>query len=416
MRFEISLVEANLSLLTLLGPQVEEAVGRLEGHVLLGGTPRHPEMTGRLTVRDGRIKLRTLGTWLEQLQADVSFSEDRITINTLTARLGEGTAQAGGTIAIAAFRPTRVEQFTLRTRDARVEIAPVFAGKVDADVTLSGPLGDPARPPELVGQMVLKEGDLVLTGAPAEFFGPGARGPDLRLRQVRLVGGPALAVHLGRLRIDLKEGSVVVAGGTLRQPSLDGELTAERGTLTVFGQPFLLQEGHARFLPQLGLTPIISALAETQIGAIRVFVEVRHATPDELADRLILRSEPSMSREEIVALLARQSGLAHLATGDVQAALQVELSRALFGQVGQTIARALGLSEFTIQYDVAQPLRLRIGKLLIRDLFVTLTTVFQERTRFIWALEWRFARNLMLTFTLDNFGRFDGLLLYTVRF
>ena len=124
-----------------------------------------------------------------------------------------------------------------------------------------------------------------------------------------------------------------------------------------------------------------------------------------------------MSRGEIVALLARQSGLAHLASGDVEAALRVELSRALFGQVGETIARALGLDEFTIQYDAAQPLQLRIGRLLVRDLFVTLTTVFhQERTRFIWALEWRFARNLMLTLTLDNFGRTDTLLLYTIRF
>jgi hypothetical protein len=48
---------------------------------------------------------------------------------------------------------------------------------------------------------------------------------------------------------------------------------------------------------------------------------------------------------------------------------------------------------------------------------VTLTTVFHpERTRFIWALEWRFARNLMLTLSLDNFGRTDTLLLYTIRF
>ncbi|MGH2628154.1 MAG: hypothetical protein ACRDHY_16060, partial [Anaerolineales bacterium] len=56
MRFEISLVEANLGLLTLLTPQVQEASGRMEGQVTLSGTPRMPEMSGRLTVRGGRIK------------------------------------------------------------------------------------------------------------------------------------------------------------------------------------------------------------------------------------------------------------------------------------------------------------------------------------------------------------------------
>lgn len=416
MRFEISLVDASLSLLTLLTPQVQEAAGRLEGQVLLSGTPRQPQMTGRLTVRDGRIRLRSIVTILEEVQADVAFSEDRMTIRTLTARLGSGMASATGTIAISDFRLSRIEELRVRAQDARLEITPVFAGRVDADLTFSGPLGDPARPPEVAGQAVLKEGDVVIAGAKAGA-GPGGRRPNLSFRQVRMVGGPGLALHLGRLRIEVKEGSAVLLGGTLHAPALDGDVTAERGTLTALGQTFILREGQARFLPQLGVTPIISAQAETRVGATRVFIEVQQALPDELGDRLILRSDPPMSRGEIVALLARQSGLAHLASGDVEAALRVELSRALFGQVGETIARALGLDEFTIQYDAAQPLQLRIGRLLVRDFFVTLTTVFhQERTRFIWALEWRFARNLMLTLTLDNFGRTDTLLLYTIRF
>jgi translocation and assembly module TamB len=413
MRFEISLVEANLGLLTLLTPQVQEASGRMEGQVLLSGTPRTPEMSGRLTVRGGRIKLRSVATPLEEVTVDLIFREDRLTLEGFRARMGSGTVTAGGAVTVADFRPARIERLTVRASDARLEVKPLFAGEVDADLTFSGPLLDPATPPEVAGTLTLKRGDLVISAAPG---GSGWRGPNFRLREVRVRGGEELAVHFGRLRIDLKEGEVI-AGGTLRQPALDGEWVADRGTMTVFGQTFILREGRARFLPQLGLTPVVSFEAETQVGATRVFIEVHQALPHEMADRMILRSDPPLSREEIAQLLARQSGLAHLAAGDVQSALRVELSRALFGEIGQTVARALGLTEFVIQYDFAQPLQLRIGRLLVRDLYLTLTTVFDApRPRFVWAMEWRFARNLMLTLSLDDVGRADALLLYQIRF
>jgi len=47
---------------------------------------------------------------------------------------------------------------------------------------------------------------------------------------------------------------------------------------------------------------------------------------------------------------------------------------------------------------------------------VRLTTIFEQPTRFVWSLEWRFIRNLMLTFSVDNAGRSDALLRYTIRF
>jgi len=416
MRFDISLVEADLSLLALLVPQVEDATGRIEGQVTLSGTPRHPEMTGRLATRGGRIKLRTLANWFEDVTTEIRFNADRLTITTLTARLGGGAVAAAGTVAVTNFRPGAIERLTLRARDARLEYPPFFSGDVDMDLTLGGSLLDPAHPAELAGQILLKNGDLVVRSGTGEFRWPG---PDLRLREVRLTSGRGLAVHLGRLRVEVRAGSVVVARGTLRRPELDGELVAERGTMTILGRTFTLREGQARFLPQLGLRPIISLDAEAQLGATRIFLEVRQALPEEIADRLILRSDPPHSREEILQLLGQQlvaQGEAPPPGVDIQQMLAAELTRVLFGQVEEAIARGLGLSEFTIQYDFVNPLQLRIGTLLLRNLYLTLTTEFRAETRFIWALEWRFAPNVMLTFNVDNLGRSDVLIRYTYRF
>ncbi len=420
MRFEISLVQADLSLLALLLPPVQEATGRLEGQVLLSGTPGRPAMTGRLAVRDGLIRLRGLVPPLEGVQAGITFSQDRLSLSAFTARLGEGTLEATGSVAIAHFRPERVERLAVRARDARVEVPPYFAGAVDADLTLSGSLTGAQAPPELTGEVTVKRGDLdALALLPAPGRQAASPGPDLRLRDVRLVSGEDLTVHLGRMRVEIAAGDALAVGGTLRQPSVTGRLTAQRGAVTVFGRTFTLREGEARFLPQLGMRPLISLDAETDLlledgSTTKVFLEARQVFPEEMVDRVVLRSDPPHSREEIVGLLA--GGAVAEPGVDVQALLRAELGRALLGGVETAIARALGLSEFAVQYDFARPLQLRVGRLLVRDLYLRLTTIFEQETRFVWSLEWRFLRNVMLAFSVDNAGRSDALLQYTFRF
>lgn len=420
MRFEVSLVQADLSILTLLLPPVQEATGRLEGQVVLSGTPARPAMTGRLAVRDGLIRLRGLVPPLEGLQAGITFSQDRLSLSSFTARLGEGRLEATGSVAIAHFRPDRVERLAVRARDARVDLPPYFAGAVDADLTLSGSLTDAQTPPELAGEVTVKRGDLdALALLPAPGREIASRGADLRLRDLRLRSGEDLTVHLGRMRVEIAEGDTLSVGGTLRQPTVTGRLTSQRGAVAVFGRTFTLREGEARFLPQLGVRPLISLDAETDIlledgTTTKVYLEARQVFPEEIVDRVVLRSDPPHSREEIVGLLAGK--VAALPGADVQALLRAELGRALFGGVEAAIARALGLSEFTVQYDFARPLQLRIGRLLVRDLYLRLTTVFEQETRFVWSLEWRFVRNVMLAFSVDNAGRSGALLQYSFRF
>jgi translocation and assembly module TamB len=415
MRFQITLEETTLGVLTLLTPAVREATGRLEGGMLIEGTPTHPELAGRLAVRDGRLRLRGLEVPLEALVGEITFTDDRVRVQRLTARLGRGTVGLAGAVVVREFRPVRAEGLALQARGARLAAPPYVNADVDADLTLTGPLGDPDRPPELAGGVTLRNGTVAPpVGRAAAPSRPGP--PTVRFREVHLASGPDLAVQLGRLRIDLRQGSALVLGGTLAEPSLQGELVAERGALNVLGRTVLLQEGAARFVPGQGLVPRISARAETRVGSTRIFIEVTDATPAELGERLVLTSDPPMSRQEIAALLYRESGLAALREGDVGEALRLELGRLLLGQVGASIARVLGLEEFTITYDFERPLQLRVGRLLLRDLYLTLTTVFEERTRFIWALEYRFAPAMLLTLNLDTFGRTDVLLLYRITF
>jgi autotransporter translocation and assembly factor TamB len=179
------------------------------------------------------------------------------------------------------------------------------------------------------------------------------------------------------------------------------------------GNSFDVEEGSATFHAPQGLRPYVSARAVTHVGATRITAFISGIAPDSLQIRL--ESTPELSQQEITALLGRQAGVTQLLAGDVQGAIRAELSRRLFAPVTLALGRAIGLAEFAIEYDFERPLSLRIGKALLPELYITATMTFAERTRLLWALEYRFSRNWELTFRVDEDGHRQVLLWYTLR-
>ncbi|MDR7404754.1 MAG: hypothetical protein QN179_09195, partial [Armatimonadota bacterium] len=120
---------------------------------------------------------------------------------------------------------------------------------------------------------------------------------------------------------------------------------------------------------------------------------------------------------EILAGLAGRVGVTRLLQGqDVEAVVRAELGAAVFGGVGRAVARAFGLEEFTITYDVERPLLLRLGKAVVRNLYVTLTSELGVTQRYVWSLEYRLTPATMLSFSVDNQGGYDLFLRMVRRF
>jgi hypothetical protein len=74
----------------------------------------------------------------------------------------------------------------------------------------------------------------------------------------------------------------------------------------------------------------------------------------------------------------------------------------VLGEFAARVRRALGLEELRIEYDFERPLRLRVGGLLLQNLYLALTTTFTDPLQFLWSLEYRFSPNLALTLTYDT--------------
>lgn len=387
-----TLVDADLSLLRLFSPLVGEARGSIQGEVSLTGSVANPRMVGHLAVAQGTVRLAGLEPALEGVIADLSFTEDRVTIGKLEAGLGGGKVGVSGGLTIRNFRPDTID-LQLSLTPAAVKLPPYYAGRVEGELRVRGS----SRRPDLAGKFVLSQGDLMVA----------RRGPSsTRLPPVGLnllaVAGEDLWVHAGGLRARIA-GELTISG-TLSSPSLEGVLTAAEGEFSYLGTTFHIDEGRASFSAFRGLDPYLTARASTFVGSTRIQAGVE-GTPGGLT--LTLTSEPPLPREEIVALLTRQAGLEALMQGDVESALRLELSRLLFGRFERPIQEALGLSEFRLEYDFIHPPRLRIGKFLLRELYFTVTTIFDSVRQSIAALEYRLTPNTTLSLNYDPTRRFS---------
>ncbi len=442
MDLRLSLVDADLSVLGLLTDAVEQAAGPLAGEVRFSGTVSHPRMEGQLATSDGSIKFRGVEPALTAVRGTVTFGEDEMRIGQLQATMGEGSLTATGTIGIQNFRPDRL-QVQLNADGARLRYDPYFAGRVDGSLQIEGT----AARPVLGGSLVLSRGDVFVTvpprGADAARAGTNGLNPVLN---VELRAGDELWVNIGDLRFQVQ--GTVQAVGTRHEPRLSGEVTASRGNVTAFNTTFTLTEGRATFSEFRGIVPFVDATAETRVRTpvqvrvqtptgqatetrtetVTVFIHVQ-GTPDNLT--LELSSDPPLPHEEILARLAGQARLVQAlrcrppggeqqappdCAAALEAALRAELSQALFGSIGREVARALDLEEFVIEYDFVRPLQLRIGKLLISNLFVTLTSEFGVNPGYRWSLEYRFSPNTQLSLSIDSQRRLDLLYVVTYRF
>ena len=365
LRLGLHLEDADLSLLTLLAPSIQDASGTVAGEVAVGGTVAQPTMTGSVRTSGGRMRWAPMRTPLENVAADITFSHDLIEVHDVSADIGGGHLAVKGTAAVSDFRPQMLD-LGLTARQLNVDMPGLYTGRVDASLALKGPAGDP-----------LLSGGITVSGGRITYAGsmPGAAPGVQAGLPVRLdvTIGTGADVSYGEGPVQVALAGSVHAGGTLAQPKLSGEVRSDGGSVNLFGTTFTVVEGRATFSEGLGLTPLVTARAQGQIGDTRVFVDVSGPLSNP---SVVWSSEPPMSQTDILALVFGATGEAGTPTGLAGR----ELGRLLLGSVTSAIQRALHLDELSVSYDTQSPVSLRIGKFLTAKFYLTLTEVIAQTT------------------------------------
>jgi translocation and assembly module TamB len=367
-RLGLHLQDADLSFLSLLTPSIQDASGTVAGEVAVGGTVAAPTMTGSVSTAGGRLRYAPMRTPVENVAADITFSNDEVQVHNVSGDIGGGHLAVAGAVAFSNFRPQSVD-LAMTGKALNVDVPGFYAGGIDTALAVSGP----AAGPVLSGTVTLSHGRITYTGNVP-------RGPSPSDEAVLAPVGLDVAVTTagnisygeGPVQLALRGG--VHAGGTLAQPKLSGVVTSEGGTVNLFGTAFTVLEGQATFSEGLGLTPLIAARAQGQIGDTRVFVDVSGLLSNP---SVVWSSEPPMSQTDLLALVFGASG----ETGTPTGLAGRELGQLLLGSVTSAIQRALHLDELSVGYSTQSPVSLRIGKFITAKFYVTLTEVFAQPTQ-----------------------------------
>jgi autotransporter translocation and assembly factor TamB len=289
---------------------------------------------------------------------------------------------------------------------------------MDGALALTGPVPHPV----LFGTLSLSHGRVAVD--PAAFTPAGAAvapiGLDMSIR-----AGDNVRLDEGAVRADLTGG--IHVGGTMGDPTLSGTVQSLEGVLDILGTPFTITEGQAAFSEALGFEPQVHARAQAVYGETRVYLDVNGVLPNPT---LAWSSDPPLTQAEILSLVAGSGSI----TGSPAVIFG---GRVLLGSLGQAIQHALHLDEFSISYDTQNPVTLRIGKYIVRNVFLSLEQVFaggsgtpgapvaavpgpglltrlnysgQQYT--VFGLEYFLTHNLFLTYSVDTLGD-NGIFLLT---
>jgi translocation and assembly module TamB len=345
MDLKFRLDQANLSILPLLSPEVQWATGATQGEVHVGGTLVRPIFTGRISVADGSLKLKSLADPLEKLGVDIQFEDDKMNVTRIAGAMGGGTIQLKGMLSINGEQG--IGSYTAELLLDKLMIRhKVFKGPLNGNITLTRKNSQPT----LGGTLRFEDSTLNILGI------PDSPATDLDFAMdMEVVIGKNVRAYSPSL-YDIWLGGGLHFGGTLQKPQITGKINLVRGSLEYIGTRFRLAEGSVDFPSRRSLDPQIHLEAYANLSRTKVMLNI-----DGPASQMELKlsSIPALSPQEIRTVLALRprSGETlppgamnsdELAREEMRALLTSGLRMQVFGDFENTFREAFGLDDFRL--------------------------------------------------------------------
>ena len=302
--------------------------GEIDGELGLSGTVETPRVSGKFAIAKGSYVSDLDLTPITGLTASLTFNRTTATVDTLKARLGNGSVTGSGFItfpngfasAAAGGAGGAAYSVKVAAHAAQLNLPQYGAGAIDANLVL-------ARTP---GQTAKLSGTAALTNTTIPFsafiaatqsssssagFLPAlnfdvnmAAGKNVRVRGAGFGAG-----------LDIGAAGAVHLTGSLADPSLDGSFKATGGTLTYFDRAFRVQHAVVTFDPSAGIIPTLHATGTTHVtnpdpntavnpyGSADITVSVNGPINGLKID--FSSNPPGYTKDQILAMIAPFGGL-----------------------------------------------------------------------------------------------------------
>ncbi len=449
----LTVVSDSIPLEHILGffPGYDDVRGRLDGRIVVGGTPSDLAPRGELALVGGAVTLSAFGIRPEGVNATFELEPDgTVRVSATTTPRGGETTSVTGTVALNPISNPSFD-LTLSADNFRAVGRRDISGRVTGDIRLTGTYQQPL----VEGRLTAEEGvlfidEFVRSASVVSLFDTtvAAIVPSAQRRNRFLQGLRAdVALTVDRnswlrsqrfnqsMNVELAGEVQLTFDRAQRTLAMFGDLEAVRGTYTTVGRSFTIQSGDVTFVGTPGVNPNLDFMATHRARTPQGPLDITASVTGTLLTPVVRLSstDQALSESDLYGYLLFNRPTSALSR-DQQAFIQGATGFAvgtIFNQLGSLLAEdipidylAISTSEFLDQPSIGQGLRseaaatgVEIGKYFLDDVFVgVLWRPFgpqgaANRDSFSGRIEWRFRDGWALeAFAEDRFlrGSFSG--------
>lgn len=271
-----------------------------------------PHVTGLVRANNLTYDNGQYGTRLTRIHLRGSFTGDKLQVESLTARAGEGTVSGQGFVSLSSSEgfPAQLDLDLKRAKIASGgSLSTVATGQVRV-------INAPGQAPLVKGKLSLPETHyrIVRQGsASVATLGAVRRKPTMRPARITGEAEKARALPADwALDVDIAADNKVFvtgmglnsewaadlhAGGTTNAPVYTGGLSLVRGTLVFAGRSFELTEGRLRFMGN-GKSPDMRIVATGDVEGVTTSITLTGTSDNP---QIAFTSLPSLPRDELMA-------------------------------------------------------------------------------------------------------------------
>ena len=386
-----------------------------------------PQLTGLIRADNLTYDNEVYGTRLSQMKIAAQFNNDRLVLNQLQARAGDGSVNAQGSVGLAAESGFPVD-LTLRLDNAQLAKSDALSatssgqvhfthnktgGLVQGTITLPNARYEvikqgAAEVPELTG---VRRKSAIRVARPTDRPKPEPVSTiklDLRVRAENqlFVSGMGLESEWS---MDLR------IGGTTAAPQIGGGLDLVRGTFSFAGKRFEVNKGQIRFRGGALADPDINIQATTATSDVTVVINI---TGTGNHPQIAFTSSPVLPQDEVLSRLLFGASPANLsATEALQLAAALNSLRPSSGGGLNPLGKlrsATGFDRLRIlgaDSETGRGTSLAAGKYITKNIYVEIITDAKGQTAT--QIQIALTRALSLLSSAGSFGGSNASLKYS---
>jgi translocation and assembly module TamB len=399
--------QVNLQILRGVSPDLFSS-GFADVAINVGGTYENQRVTGRASLRNASVSvfLGNQSLKLANLQGSILFNSSQAQIESLKGTLGGGTITASGGARLEGFSIAQF-LFNIHGDKVTVDYPQDFRSTLTADLELRGNQqaqfirgNVEVHRTEYTKDIRLEE---IINQKPAPSI---EEGGEFKLAdtavfdKLHVEGRNALVMrnNLGNVVASVS----LTVDGPIKEPIIEGRVTATRGTLNFRNNPYEITRGLIYFPARLGADPVLNVEAQSVIRGYRVTALIEGPLSHPTTN---VGSEPALPQADVVSLILTgtltstdtstsvlaQSGLGTAASLLTDALINAPISRAtnkLFGLSRLEINPVIGGT------GAAPTARLTAARQITKDMTITYSTNIASDPAQVLAVEYRLSNRM----------------------